>query len=86
MQDAAKNAPLFVEAFYEACESLRTHHPELGLPDLVRINRVLFENQAGYEIRPPDLISLNPHVPIVVPDVIAQDIAIREFEQLENSV
>lgn len=68
MQDAAKNAPLFVEAFYEACESLRTHHPELGLHDLARINRVLFENQAGYEIRPPDLISLNPHVPIVVPE------------------
>jgi hypothetical protein len=91
MQDAAKNAPLFVEAFYEACESLRTHHPEFGLPDLARINRVLFENQAGYEIRPPDLISLNPHIPIVVPeraaslDEQAQEViqkSLKDSEQL----
>jgi hypothetical protein len=68
MDDAAKNAPLFIEAFYEACESLRRHNPQLGLPDLTRINRVLFENQAGYEIRPPDLVSLNPHVPVAVPE------------------
>ena len=50
MQDAAKNAPLFIEAFYEACESLRLGNTQLGLPDLPRINRVLHENQAGYEI------------------------------------
>jgi hypothetical protein len=90
MQDAAKNAPLFVEAFYEACENLRTHHPELGLPDLARINRVLFENQAGYEIRPPDLIPLNPHVPIVVPehaaslDEQAQEVIQRSLKDSEQ--
>jgi hypothetical protein len=90
MQDAAKNAPLFVEAFYEACENLRTHHPDLGLPDLARINRVLFENQAGYEIRPPDLIPLNPHVPIVVPvhaaslDEQAQEVIQRSLKDSEQ--
>jgi hypothetical protein len=36
MQDAAKNAPLFIEAFYEACESLRLGNTQLGLPDLPR--------------------------------------------------
>lgn len=44
MNDAAKNAPLFIEAFYDACESLRAHHPKLGFPEVTRINRVLFEN------------------------------------------
>jgi len=68
MLDAGKNAPLFIEAFYGACESLRQRNPPLGLPDLARINRVLYENQAGYEIRPPDLVSTNPHIPIVVPE------------------
>jgi hypothetical protein len=41
---------------------------QLGLPDLPRINRVLHENQAGYEIRPADLVSLNRQVPVTVPE------------------
>jgi hypothetical protein len=48
MRRAAENAPLFIEAFYDACEAL--HPSGIGLPNLNRINRVLLENDAGYEI------------------------------------
>jgi len=56
---AANNAPLFISAFYDSCEELRVSRPHLALPDLARINRALYENGTGYEIRPPDLISLS---------------------------
>jgi hypothetical protein len=57
MDHAAKNAPLFIEAFHDACEAL--HPSGIGLPDLNRVNRVLLENDAGYEISPPDLVPRN---------------------------
>jgi hypothetical protein len=68
MGHAAKNAPLFVEAFYDGCETLRNRHPEFAVPDVARMNRVLAEHTAGYEIHPPDLICKNPQAPIVVPE------------------
>jgi len=68
MNQAGSNAPLFIETFYDACEALHARNPEITVPDVARINRVLFENDAGYEIRPPDLISNNPPEPIQVPE------------------
>ncbi len=65
MHRASENAPLFIEAFYDACEALRPSG--IGLPDLNRLNRVLFENDAGYEISPPDLLACNPHLQIALP-------------------
>jgi len=66
MRQAADNAPLFLEAFYDACESLHTEG--LAVPDAKVINRVLAKHKAGYEIRPPDLISLREDAgPIEVP-------------------
>jgi hypothetical protein len=66
MRHAAENAPLFIEAFYDACEALRGTS-EMALPDLARINRVLSENAAGFEIDPPNLISQNVLASIPVP-------------------
>ena len=68
MDSAAANAPLFIEAFYDACIALATKYPEIALPDVARINRILFENQAGYEIQPPNLISSNTPQIIPVPE------------------
>ena len=68
MYQAAENAPLFIEAFYDACEALKTRQPDFAVPDAVRMNRVLFECEAGYEIRPPDLISRHAQEPITVPE------------------
>jgi hypothetical protein len=65
MRPAAENAPLFIEAFYEACEALRPSG--ISLPDLDRVNRVLRENKAGYKISPPDLVVGNQNLQIVLP-------------------
>jgi len=67
MRNASDNAPLFIEAFYDACDTLHTEHPEYALPDLARINRILAEHKGGYEIRPPDLVTLREVVAIAVP-------------------
>ena len=37
------------------------------MPDLNRVNRVLLENDAGYEISPPDLALRNPNLQITLP-------------------
>jgi hypothetical protein len=68
MSSAATNAPLFIEAFYDACQSLQHTHPEYAVPDIAMINRVLSNNNAGYQIQPPDLVLQNPQQPIEVPD------------------
>lgn len=89
MSDAAENAPLFIESFYDACEALRDNHPEFAAPDVSRMNRILAENGAGYEIRPPDLVSRNREEPIVIQqrvaslDEQAQEIIQQSLKQSE---
>lgn len=67
MRQASGNAPLFIEAFYNACEALRMRNPEMGLPDVARINRLLAEQNAGYHIDPPNLVASAAHIHIAVP-------------------
>jgi hypothetical protein len=55
MWKAAKNAPLFIEAFYDGCEALR-QNADIVPPDVKIINRVLSEHKVDFEIRPPNLI------------------------------
>ena len=55
MSAAAKNAPLFLEAFYDACESLRAGN-ELFAPDVSMINEVCDQHSIGYIIQPPNLV------------------------------
>jgi hypothetical protein len=66
MADAAENGPLFIDAFYSACQELEAE--SLAVPDAHRINRVLAEHAAGYEIRPPDLVATTAYTPISVPE------------------
>jgi hypothetical protein len=90
MQHAADNAPLFIEAFYEGCVSLSTANPDIVVPDVAMINRVLAEHDAGYEIQPPDLIARNPVIAIAVPertatlDQQAQDIVQQSLRQSDQ--
>jgi hypothetical protein len=63
---AADNGPLFIEAFYDACVAIRNEHPQFGIPDVGTMNRVLRENDTGYEIRPPNLIFGVPQEQIAV--------------------
>ena len=89
MQQAAVNAPLFIEAFYDACEALG--EKDVAVPNVVIMNRVLAKHEAGYEIRPPDLISRNTEAtPIPVPekppslDEQAQELIQRSLSQSEK--
>jgi hypothetical protein len=89
MGQAADNAPLFIEAFYDGCEALRDNDG-LAVPDAGRINRILSEHGVGYEIRPPALVAVGFHQPIAVPeryqslDEQAQDIVQQSLQQSEN--
>ena len=70
MSGAAKNAALFIEAFYDACEDLRKSHPEVEMPEVGHINRILSDAGAGFQIDPPRLIATREHVPITVPNEV----------------
>lgn len=67
MSEAAANAPLFIEAFWLGCEELRPRHPGMVLPDAGRINRILTDTNAGYQLDPPMLVATRVHIPISVP-------------------
>ena len=64
METAAQSAPLFIEAFYDACESLR---PAYGIPSADDINRILSAHNTGYEVQPPDLLLHQDHEVIELP-------------------
>jgi hypothetical protein len=89
MWRTAENAPLFIEAFYEGCEALRSKD-SIALPDVRRMNRILSDHGVGYEIRPPELVAVGLHQPIAVPeryqslDEQAQDIVQQSLLQAER--
>lgn len=60
MSDAARNAPLFIAAFCEACEDLHSESPEFAIPDTELINEVLARHDVRFEIRPPNLVERDP--------------------------
>lgn len=57
MEDAAKNAPLFIEAIYEGCESFAKLGVDYFAPDAATINGILERFQIGYAVVPPDLVA-----------------------------
>src|SRR6266567_4383171 len=60
MDEASANAPLFIEAFYDACEALRD---ELDVPDVADINSLLASHDVHYAIRPPNLVATDNETP-----------------------
>jgi len=56
MEQAAANAPMFIEAFYDTCESLRCQG--LGVPDVDLMNEVLGRHSVSFRIEPPNLVVL----------------------------
>lgn len=69
MSEAAANAPLFIEAFYDACEALRQRgDSDLFAPDPAMINKVLTKHEVGYKVAPPHLILIDEaETEVVVP-------------------
>jgi hypothetical protein len=56
MAAAAGNPPLFLEAFFDACEAVRRRPGEPFAPDANMINVVCRKHDVGYELRPPALL------------------------------
>ncbi len=65
MNQASENAPLFLEAFFDACQTLPRINEDYYALDAERINEVCQTHQIGYEIRPPDLVLREAEMPIV---------------------
>lgn len=90
MSDAAANAPMFIEAFHDACESLQRAHPDYVAPDVAMINRMLAKCEAGFQIHGRDLISYNAQKAIEVAeeplslDQQAQEIIQQSLKQSEQ--
>lgn len=68
MSRAGDNAPVFIETFWDACQELRARNPTMVVPDAGRINRILADAEAGYQLDPPMLVATRVHIPIIVPD------------------
>ncbi len=67
MSEAAENAPLFVEAFFDACEALESRYPEMAMPGVERVNRILIDHNTGFKIDPPTLVTNSEHILISDP-------------------
>lgn len=52
---AARNAPLFIEAFYDACRTFAGDDPDVWAPDVDMLNDLLATHKIGYAVRPPRL-------------------------------
>jgi hypothetical protein len=65
MGQAADNAPLFLEAFYDACESFRGRAAQYFAPDAAMINEVCSRHEIGYAINPPNLVLREVVTPMV---------------------
>lgn len=91
MSSAAANAPLFIEAFYDACLGLEAERPQPHLP-LAVINRTLTEHEAGFVIEPPDLRATGAieHVAATIAapslDADAQSLVQKSLGQIQLAV
>ena len=54
LSSATRNAPLFIESFYEAC--LAVEDAGAPVPDVDALNRVLLRHEAGFVIHPPRIV------------------------------
>ena len=68
MSQARTNAPLFIEAFWNGCETLKEDFPKMVMPPVSTINSILNDADTGFQIDPPRLLATREHVPIAVPD------------------
>lgn len=91
MSSAGKNAPLFIAAFYDACETLRANNADFYIPDAPMINGILAKHGVEFEVRPPHLVARNSlaiaiEVPTYVPslDDQAQEIIQLSLQQSER--
>jgi len=84
MKDAASNAPLFLEGFFDACEELR--EAGVGTPDAAMLNGICDRHRIGYVIRPPELVLKEADAIAPVDVAHAPTLAERAVELLQDSL
>lgn len=88
MQDAAENAPMFVEALYDALMDIYGRNARLGNPPWGHVNSVIAES--GYVIQPPNLVVGRVALPVQVPpnmpslDAEANELVQRSLAESES--
>jgi hypothetical protein len=88
MMDAATNAPLFLEAFWEACQSLAAQGRDV--PEVDHVNRTLSEHRVPFRIDPPMIVAADGSQPVGVPaqfeslDQTAQQLVHESFATAER--
>ena len=80
MDYASENAPLFIEAFYDACIDLSGSEKNIPIPELDVLNRVLSKHKTSFQIIPPNLVQSTSTVSISVPEVP------RSFDQKAQDI
>ncbi len=76
MQNAARNAPLFIEAFHDSWAELMVRNPALIPPVIESVNRILRAHGVGYRLNPPVLEMLGelpPLVEIIIPTATMEE-------------
>lgn len=84
MRQASSNVPLFIEAFFDGCESLR--RSGVAVPDLRLINRLIAESEVPYRIEPPKLVMVGPGIAPVAVQHAAPSLDQQALEALQNAI
>jgi len=83
-RQASLNAPLFIDAFFDACKSCV--YGDIFAPDADIINIMLSKHDVGFEIRPPHLILREAEAPLVVVTKAPPILAESAIEVIEESL
>lgn len=86
MNLSSVNAPRFLEAFFNACESLREKPNDYYAPDYNLVNEVCENNNIGYYIEPPYLKIKNEKLISIPVDNKPTSIEARGLEILQSSL
>lgn len=80
---AGENAPVLIEAFYDACASLKRKNQDWWVPDEDVTNAILRKYNIGYQIQDANLIALEtstPPVPVPVSPPSLEEAALEVYQ------
>ena len=83
---AAANAPLFIEAFFDACRSFEAEENGRYAPDEARINAVLANYNIGFEIREGRLLLRGTEPQLVAVNAATPTLAERSVQLVQESL
>mgnify|MGYP000930754522 CR=1 FL=1 len=88
MRDASKNAPLFIEAFFDACQELKSVDADTPVPDFHVLNKILINSESKYRVDPPKLLTISDGDQVTLPkdipmslDQKAKSIILASFDE-----